>query len=111
MDIIVYLLAAGLGFFGVMFVVGSQGQLLRVLVGVFLFAGAAVLIYLTKVRPRSTTVVQKIDLSGDVSLEGMKCRSCGGALSKKSIQVKAGAVFVDCEYCGAAYQFEEAPKW
>ncbi|MCZ7670364.1 MAG: hypothetical protein M5U34_26000 [Chloroflexi bacterium] len=32
-------------------------------------------------------------------------------LSEKSISVEAGAIFVNCEYCGASYQFEEKPKW
>jgi hypothetical protein len=25
--------------------------------------------------------------------------------------VRAGAIFVECEHCGATYQFEEEPKW
>jgi hypothetical protein len=113
MKIISYLLAAVIAFFGVMFIVGSQGQLLRLVVGVVLLGAAGALIYLTRVRPepQQTTIVQKIDFSGDVSLQDIKCRSCGGALSEKSIDVKAGAVFVNCEYCGASYQLEEEPKW
>jgi len=58
-----------------------------------------------------TTIVQKIDLPGDVHLEGLTCRSCGGSLGKESISVKAGAVFIDCEFCGTAYQLDEEPKW
>ena len=111
MNIVIYLLAALLGFLGLVFIIGSQGQVLRIIIGAALFAGAAVLIYLTRVRPSSTTVVQKIDLSGDVSLQDLKCRSCGGHLTDKSITVKAGAILVNCEYCGAAYQMEEEPKW
>ena len=113
MKIISYLLAAVIGFFGIMFVVGAQGQFIRVVVGVVLLAAAAALIYLTRVRPQpgQRTVVQKIDLSGDVNLQEMKCKECGGTLSEESVEVKAGAVFVNCQYCGAAYQLEEEPKW
>jgi uncharacterized Zn-finger protein len=32
-------------------------------------------------------------------------------LSKENLEVKAGAIFVECPYCGASYQIEEAPKW
>jgi transcription elongation factor Elf1 len=46
-----------------------------------------------------------------VKLQDLTCRSCGATLSQKSLQVQAGAVFVHCEYCGAAYQLEEQPKW
>lgn len=111
MNIAMYILAAILGFFGVMFVVGAQGQIVRVIVGIVLLGAAAALVYLTRMRPQQTTVVQKLDLSGNVNLESLKCRNCGATLSEKSVSVKAGAVFVNCEYCGATYQLEEEPKW
>lgn len=113
MEIVTYLIAAVVAFFGFMFVVGSQGQFIRVVVGIILFAAAGVLVYLTRVKPtkEEITHIQKIDLTGDVQLEQMKCQSCGGALSKDHLEVKAGAIFVDCPYCGASYQIEEAPKW
>jgi DNA-directed RNA polymerase subunit RPC12/RpoP len=41
----------------------------------------------------------------------MKCRNCGAELSRDSIEVKAGAVFVKCPYCGNDYQVTEEPKW
>jgi hypothetical protein len=113
MEILTYLIAAVIAFFGLMFVVGAQGQVIRFLVGLVLFAAAGVLIYLTRVRPKheEITHIQKIDLTGDVRLEQMKCQSCQGALSKENLEVRAGAIFVDCPYCGASYQIEEAPKW
>ncbi|MDF1514859.1 MAG: hypothetical protein P1S60_13705 [Anaerolineae bacterium] len=113
MKIVTYIIAAILLFFGFMFIVGSQGVIARVIVGIILFAAAVVLVYLTRVQPvkEEITHVQKIDLTGDVQLEQMKCQSCGGALSKENLEVKAGAIFVECPYCGASYQIEEAPKW
>ena len=113
MKLVTYLIAAVLGFFGVMFIVGAQGQWITVVVGVILMVGAGGLIYLTQVRPQKTetTMIQKIDLSGDVNLEQMKCRNCGGTLDRDALEVKAGAIFVNCPYCGTTYQIEEAPKW
>jgi len=113
MEIVTYIIAAVLGFFGVMFVVGAQGQIIRVIVGVILMAAAGVMIYLTRMRPKheETTIVQKIDLSGDVNLEEMTCRNCGGTLDEDALSVRAGAIFVECPYCGGSYQIEEAPKW
>lgn len=115
MSIVIYILAAVLAFIGLIFVVGSQGEILRIVIGVILMVGGGALVYLARVQPKpsqtTTTVVQKIDLSGDVSLQQMQCKSCGGKLTEKSVTVKAGAVFINCEYCGAAYQLEEAPKW
>ncbi len=113
MQIFLYLLSAALALLGLIFVVGAQGQIARIIVGVVLWLAAGALVYFARVRPAAgtTTVVQKIDLSGDVKLQDLKCKACGGTLSSKSIEVKAGAVFVHCEYCGTEYQLEEAPKW
>jgi Zn finger protein HypA/HybF involved in hydrogenase expression len=113
MKLIAYPLAAALAFLGIVFVVGAQGQFMRIVVGVVLLAaaGALVLLALLKPKPIETTLVQKIDLSGDVNIEQMKCRSCGGILNKDSISVRAGGIFINCPYCGSAYQLEEAPKW
>ncbi len=113
MELITYIIAAALAFFGLMFVVGMEGEIIRLIIGLVLMGAAGVMVYLTKMRPRKqeTTIVQKIDLSGDVSLEQMRCRSCNGALSKDSVEVRAGAIFVNCPYCGTSYQIEEAPKW
>lgn len=55
--------------------------------------------------------VQRIDISGDVKLQEINCRKCGGSLSSKNVAVKAGAVFITCPYCRSEYQIEEAPKW
>lgn len=112
MKFVAYPLAALLGLLGLVFVVGAQGQWIRVLVGIVLWGAAGALVWLARKMPRQTTnIVQKIDLSGDVRLETLTCRSCGGTLGKESVTVKAGAVFVNCEFCGATYQIEEEPKW
>lgn len=113
MSAVAYLLAIVLGIFGFIFIAGSQGLILRIVVGIILLIAAGSLVYLGRMRPKNITYHQKmdIDMSGDVQLEKMKCSSCGAELSDKSVSIKAGAVFVKCEYCGAAYQIEEAPKW
>ncbi|RMG17997.1 MAG: hypothetical protein D6729_07770 [Deltaproteobacteria bacterium] len=111
MKVVAYLLAAVLGLLAFVFVVGSQGQVLRIVVGVVLLAAAIALLALPRLRPQIVQRTQRIELSGDVSLEALTCAKCGGNLSKKNLTVQAGAVFVDCPYCGAHYQLEEAPKW
>lgn len=113
MKVVAYSLAVLLGLLGILFVVGAQGQVLRIVVGVVLLAAGGALVWLARMQPKqaTTTIVQKIDLSGDVGLQDLVCRSCGGSLDQQSITVRAGAVFVNCQYCGAAYQLEEEPKW
>lgn len=113
MKVVAYLLAVFLGLLGLIFVVGAQGQIIRVVIGAVLLIAAGALVWLARQQTKhvTTTVVQKIDLSGDVNVQELTCHSCGGTLSKESVTVKAGAVFVNCPYCGASYQLEEEPKW
>jgi hypothetical protein len=114
-------------FFGVLWIMsstapeagGQSGSRLGVgvclnVVGLLLIAGAGVLMYRSYKKyqaEKPQTIVQQIDLTGDLSLEELKCRSCGATLAKDSIDVKAGAVVVTCPYCGTSYEIEEEPKW
>lgn len=113
MKVLSYLLAVLLGILGLVFLTGSQGQVIRLVIGVVLLVAAGAVVYLFRSKPQVTqsTVVQQIDLSGDVNLEAMKCKVCGAPLAKDSLEVKAGAIFVACGHCGSSYQFEEEPKW
>ena len=59
----------------------------------------------------SNNVTLKIDLPGDVNLDTMKCKSCGGSLTMDNIKMVAGAPVVSCPYCNTTYQLTEEPKW
>jgi uncharacterized membrane protein len=111
MTVVVHVLAVLLGLLGCLFLIGSQGQAARLIIGLVLIAAGIVLFATTRLRPKQTTLVQKIDLTGDISSQELKCKSCGATLTNKSIAVKAGAIFISCEFCGTQYQLEEAPKW
>jgi hypothetical protein len=113
MKCVLYGLAAALGLLGLVFLIasGQTNTLPRLIIGLVLLAAAGGLLAATRLQPQEVTFHQKIDLSGDVSPQDIKCKSCGGTLGSKSVSVKAGAVFVNCEYCGAAYQLEEEAKW
>jgi Zn finger protein HypA/HybF involved in hydrogenase expression len=80
-----------------------------------LAVGIGLLVLTLKFLPTTKiehTVVRKIDLSGQVALDEMKCKNCGGALSGDNIQLAAdGAAVVSCPYCNTTYQITEAPKW
>lgn len=56
-------------------------------------------------------VTVNIDLPGEVGMDTIKCKSCGGALSSKDVKLVAGAPVVTCPYCGTTYQLSEEPKW
>ena len=113
-------------FFGVLFIwsagapgVNSGSRLMTGFILIFvglvfigITIGIAVFIY-RRLHPKEEKVeiTQKVDLSGDLNLETLKCKKCGAQLDKNSITVKEGAIIVTCPYCGSVYEIEEAPKW
>ena len=117
--IIGYIVAAILIFFGVLFVwaafspEGEGGWILVGVISVAIGLGIIALIKFREPKPAQAPqeIIQKIDLSGDIELETLTCQKCGGELQKDSISIKEGAVFIDCPYCGSAYQMVEEPKW
>jgi hypothetical protein len=118
--IIAYIFAAILIFFGVLFIWATfspDGQIGWLVVGIISVGIGFGLIWFAsrKSVPESPTegenLTLNIDLSGDVNLDTMKCKSCGGALTMDSIKMVAGAPVVSCPYCNTTYQLTEEPKW
>ncbi len=115
--VIGYVAAGILIFFGVLFLWGAGGEggggwrwVFIGLVSVLLGFG---LIYLSG-RRRAASAEEgevSLELPAEVELERLTCRSCGAALSAEHVRLVAGAVLVTCPYCGATYQWTEAPKW
>ncbi len=113
MKAVAFVISGLLGLFGFIFIVGHQGQVMRIVVGVVLLAAAITIVALSRMKPKveQRNIFQQIHLTGDVSLKQMQCRQCGGKLSDESVKVQAGAIFVSCPYCSSSYQVEEAVKW
>ncbi|HHH83650.1 MAG TPA: hypothetical protein ENL35_11785 [Chloroflexi bacterium] len=114
--IVAYIAAAIMVFFGVLFVWGAfspSGSPGWILVGLISIAAGLFLIWLAgrRARQAKAEIIQKIELSGDINLETLTCRNCGGALSADNIKMVAGAPVVTCPYCQSTYQLAEEPKW
>ncbi|GIV66690.1 MAG: hypothetical protein AB1457_03560 [Chloroflexota bacterium] len=115
--IIALIIGGILIFFGVLFIWGStgdQGTLGWIPIGVITVAIGLALVFLAtrkSSKPEETNVTVKIDLPGDVNLDVIKCRSCGGTLKPEDIKMVAGAPVVTCPYCHTTYQLTEEPKW
>lgn len=118
---IAYILAGLLLLFGVLFIwaafgeVFNPGWLIAGLIMVFIAFGLIVAGYFigrrAAMEKAAQNVTLKIDLSGDVNLETLKCQNCGGTLSPENVKMVAGAPVVTCPYCGTTYQLTEEPKW
>jgi len=122
--VILFIIAAGLILFGVIFILGafspdgSTGWIVTGLIlagiGIALVAGGIALVYFTSRKSAAAAgnnVTVNIDLPGNVSLDSLKCKSCGGVLSKDDIKLVAGAPVVTCPFCKTTYQMTEEPKW
>lgn len=116
--VIAYLAAAIFIFFGILFIWGAfspQGQAGWIGIGILSVLIGFGLIWLAGRKPPGAESSQpteiKFDLPGDVNLDTLKCKSCGGALTGEHIKMVAGAPIVSCPYCGTTYQLTEQPKW
>lgn len=112
----VVVILAGLGLLGlgILFLIGgaynnSTGTLVN---GAVMLLAGGVLLFLG-LRKQVHRIVERreLELTGDVTMESMKCRSCGGTLSADALKEIGGTAMVECPYCGTTYQLEEAPKW
>lgn len=116
--ITMFILAAFALVFSFLFFLGSGGQTgsaIYIQIAIILAAVGFVLIFFAtriKSNPDATqNVTVNIDLPGEVGMDTIKCKSCGGVLAAKDVKLVAGAPVVTCPYCGTTYQLTEEPKW
>jgi hypothetical protein len=116
--IVAIIAASILILFGALMVLGStnaeSGSIGWLPVGiVFIGVGLVIIYFSTRqaAKPADNNVTVKIDLPGNVSMDTIKCKSCGGALKPENITLVAGAPVVTCPYCNTTYQLTEEPKW
>jgi hypothetical protein len=113
--IIAYIAAAifiGLGGLYILSAFGSVPQPENIIVGIIMVGIGFGLIFVAgRKKPGQEEVNLQIDLSGDVNLDTLSCKSCGGQLSSDHVTMVAGAPMVSCPFCGTSYQLTEEPKW
>jgi hypothetical protein len=118
--LIANIFAAILIFFGVLFIWATfspEGQIGWLIVGVISMGIGLVIIWLAnrkkalKEGAGGENVSINIDLPGDINLDTMKCKSCGGSLTLDNVKMVAGSPVVSCPYCNTTYQLTEDPKW
>jgi len=116
--IIAYIAAAILIFFGVMFIWATfspSGQIGWFFVGIVSVGIGFGLIFFASRRKAKeaaeANITYKVELPGNVKMDTIKCKSCGGTLAPENINMVAGAPVVTCPYCNTTYQLTEEPKW
>ena len=103
---------AVLWFFAVIFAMAASYDSMRLITSAILFiVGLTVVvgIYYTTRKPK--TVVQHLELSGQMKAAQIKCPNCGGSVDANQIKINEGVPYVKCPYCGATFEVAEEPKW
>jgi hypothetical protein len=112
---ILFVLSAGFLIFSFLFILAGFSLARNFVTGIILAGIGFGLIFLAsriKTEPDLPDIVNvNVDLPGNVSMDTLKCRSCGGTLAPKDVKLVAGAPVVTCPYCGTTYQLTEEPKW
>ncbi len=105
---------AVLFFFAVIFALASTvqaGATRLVISGMLFIIGIAVIvgIYYTTRKPK--TVIQHLEVSGQMKAATIKCPNCGGSIDANKIKIVSGVPYVTCPYCGTTFEVTEEPKW
>jgi len=102
---------AVLFFFGIIFAIAASVAytLTRLIVAASLFiVGFSIAYYITK-QPK--TIVQKLELSGEMKAVALKCPNCSASVDANKIKIVSGVPYATCPYCGHTFEVTEEPKW
>jgi hypothetical protein len=118
MKIVAFIGAALLIFFGALMALAGTnaqaGNAVWIPIGLVLIVAGLVIVYFAARRKAvdpTTNVTLKVDLPGNVAMDEIKCKSCGGVITAENITMVQGAPMVTCPYCHTVYQLTENPKW
>ncbi|TRO48503.1 hypothetical protein E2P60_00920 [Candidatus Bathyarchaeota archaeon] len=99
-------------FFAVIFALAASYQATRLVTSGLLFViGIAIIvgIYYTTRKPK--TVIQRLEVSGQMKAASINCPNCGASVDPNQIKLVSGVPYVTCPYCGTTFEVTEEPKW
>jgi len=110
---------AVLFFFAVIFALASsalgipaQTAQTRLITSAFLFViGIAVIIGIYFVTRKPKTVIQRLEVSGQMKGASITCPNCSASIDANQIKIVSGVPYVKCPYCGTTFEVTEEPKW
>lgn len=90
----------------------SQTAQTRLITSVFLFIiGIALIVGIYYVTRKPNTVIQQLEVSGQMKAAQIKCPNCGASINANEIKIVSGVPYVKCPYCGTTFEVTEEPKW
>jgi predicted Zn finger-like uncharacterized protein len=79
--------------------------------GILFLIGVAVIAVVWYMNHRPKTIIQHLELSGEMKAAQIKCPNCGGSINADQIKITQGVPYVKCPYCGTTFEVAEEPKW
>jgi predicted Zn finger-like uncharacterized protein len=79
--------------------------------GILFIVGLAVIVGVYYVTRKPKTVIQQLEISGQMKAAQIKCPNCGGSINADQIIITSGVPYVKCPYCGTTFEVTEEPKW
>jgi DNA-directed RNA polymerase subunit RPC12/RpoP len=106
---------AVLVFFGIIFAwstgadIAAEVRITRLIIAAMMFlVSFGIAYYITK---KPTTIVQKLEVSGQMKAVGLKCPNCSASVDANQIKIVSGVPYATCPYCGHTFEVAEEPKW
>lgn len=96
-------------FFGIIFALALVYVSTRLIVAALLFVVAFGIAYYLTRKPK--TIIQKLEVSGDMKAVALKCPNCAASVDANSIRIMSGVPYATCPYCGHTFEVNEEPKW
>ena len=113
------IVVAVLFFFAVIFALASSAQSIPVqtaqtrlaISGMLFIIGLAVIVGIYYVTHKPKTVIQRLEVSGQMKGAAIKCPNCSASIDANQIKIVSGVPYVKCPYCGTTFEVAEEPKW
>ena len=106
-------------FFSVIFAIASSAstvtaqvaQTRLVISGMLFIIGIVVVVGIYYITRKPKTVIQRLEVSGQMKAVPIKCPNCSASIDANRIKIVSGVTYATCPYCGATFEIAEEPKW
>ncbi len=101
-------------FFAVIFALAASVQATTARLatsGILFIVGLAIIVGIYYITRKPKTVIQQLEVSGQMKAAQIKCPNCGGSINADQIKIVSGVPYVKCPYCGTTFEVTEEPKW
>ena len=106
--------ASILFFFAIIFALAASvqaGETRLITSGLLFIIGVAVIIGIYYVTRKPKTIIQRLEVSGEMKGAAIKCPNCSASIDANEIKIVSGVPYVKCPYCGTTFEVTEEPKW